>query len=256
MVLIKSKREIDGIRKSSQLAAATLQHVGKFVSAGVTTAYLDDLAARYIQGHGATSACLGYVGPYGVPFPKTTCISINNEVCHGIPSSRPLLDGDIVKIDITTILDGFYGDTCSTFAVGNISTQASNLIAATKQCLQIGIDQVKPGKRTGWIGYEINQFAYPRGFSVVYEYSGHGTGVRFHEEPQIMHISATDAGPAMRAGMTFTIEPMINVGHPKTVVSNDGWTALTRDGSLSAQFEHTILVTDSGYEILTLAGES
>lgn len=252
MVLIKSKREIDGIRKSSQLAADTVKHVGAIVAPGVTTESLDEAASVYIRDRGASSACLGYVGHNGIAFPKETCISVNNEVCHGIPSSRKLREGDIVKIDVTTILDGFFGDTCSTFAVGVIKPHAANLMACTKRCLDIGVDLVKPGVRTGVIGYEINKYALSQGCSVVFEYSGHGVGLKFHEAPQIMHIAKETDGPSMRPGMTFTIEPMINLGRPNTVIAADRWTALTSDSSLSAQYEHTVLVTDSGHEILTL----
>jgi methionyl aminopeptidase len=182
------------------------------------------------------------------------CISINDEVCHGIPNpNRRLKNGDIVKIDVTTILDGFYGDTAATFTVGEVSKKARKLVRDTKKCLDIGIAQVRPENFFGNIGFEINNYAWNEGYTVVYEFAGHGVGVEFHEEPCILHVAPKDSGPVMKEGMIFTIEPMINIGVPKCKIDTwDGWTARTADGQLSAQFEHTVLVTKDGVEILTL----
>lgn len=247
MIIIKSEQQIDGIRKSGQLAADTLNYVGALVGVGVTTEDLNQAATQYMRARGGKPACLGYRG-----FPKEICISVNDVVCHGIPGPRALRSGDIVKLDVTTILDGFYGDTAATYEVGQVSKKAKGLIDCTKKCLELGLAQVKPGNRIGKIGFEINKYAWAEGYSVVYEFAGHGCGVQFHEEPTVMHVSDENTGPTMQAGMTFTIEPMINAGAPKVKIASDGWTALTVDGSLSAQFEHTVLVTTDGYEVLTL----
>lgn len=247
MIIIKTDHQIEGIRKSGRLAADALHFAGTLVVRGRTTNDICEIIKAYIESRGAKCACLGYRG-----FPKEICISVNDVVCHGIPDDYKLRDGDIVKIDITTILNGFFGDTAATFTVGQVSKKAKELIACTKQCLEIGIAQVKPRIRIGKIGYEINNYAYQGGYSVVYEFAGHGCGVEFHEEPVVLHIAADDYGPVMQEGMTFTIEPMICMGAPKVKIDRDGWTARTVDGMLSAQFEHTVLVTKYGCEILTL----
>lgn len=247
-ILIKSKKQIDGIRKSSRLAAATLDFIAEHVTAGVSTEYLDDLINNYIVENGATAATLGYHG-----YPKSSCISLNNVICHGIPSKETILkDGDILNIDVTTILDGYYGDTSRMFTIGEVSEEARKLIRVTKECLDLGIEQVRPKKRFGNIGFVIAKHASANGFSVVHQFCGHGVGVQFHEEPQISHTSPKKSGARMKPGMIFTIEPMINVGVAEAVIDKaDGWTARTMDGQLSAQFEHTLLVTDTGVEILT-----
>lgn len=249
-IIIKSKKQIDGIRESSRLAAATLNFIAEHVQAGVSTEYLDDLIHKYIIEHGAVPAPLDYHG-----FPKSSCISLNNVICHGIPSKETILkDGDILNIDITTILEGYYGDTSTMFTIGQVSTEAQQLIRVTKECLDLGIEQVFPKKRFGNIGFVISKHAKAHGFSVVHQFCGHGVGIDFHEEPQIHHIAPKKSGERMKPGMIFTIEPMINIGKAEAVVDeNDGWTARTVDNQLSAQFEHTILVTDTGYEILTIA---
>lgn len=249
-IIIKSKKQIEGIRKSSQLAASTLDFITEYVKEGVSTEYLDDLIHKYITENDAVPAPLNYHG-----FPKSSCISLNNVICHGIPSKETILkDGDILNIDITTILDGFFGDTSKMFTIGQISEEAKKLIRVTKECLDIGIKEVHPKKRFGNIGFAINKHAKAHGYSVVYQFCGHGVGINFHEEPQISHISPKKSGARMKPGMTFTIEPMINVGKPDAVVDEkDGWTARTSDNQLSAQFEHTVLVTDNGVEILTVA---
>lgn len=248
-IIIKSEKQIEGIRKSSKLAASTLDYIAPYVQAGVSTEYLDNLVHRYITEHGAVPAPLNYHG-----FPKSSCISLNNVICHGIPSEETVLqEGDILNIDITTILDGYYGDTSRMYTVGEISGDARRLIQVTRECLDLGIEQVYPKKRFGNIGFVINKHAKAHGFSVVYQFCGHGVGIEFHEEPQIAHISPKKSGARMKPGMIFTIEPMINLGKPEAVVDEvDGWTARTIDNQLSAQFEHTVLVTDSGYEILSI----
>jgi methionyl aminopeptidase len=247
-IIIKTPEQIEGIRKSSQLAARTLNHAEQFVKIGVNTEFIDDKIEEFILANNAIPATKGYHG-----YPKSSCISLNNVICHGIPSKETILkDGDILNIDITTILDGFFGDTSRMFTVGEVSEDAEKLIDTTWDCLDIAIEQIKPGNRFGNIGFVISRLAKAKGYSVVYEFCGHGVGIDFHEEPQVDHTSRRNTGPTMKAGMTFTIEPMINQGKPKAVVDeNDGWTARTTDNKLSAQFEHTILVTETGYEVLT-----
>lgn len=247
-IIIKTPEQIEGIRKSSKLAGQTLEYIAEFVKEGVSTEFLDRKIDEYIRENGAIPATLGYGG-----YPKSSCISLNEVVCHGIPSEKTLLkDGDILNIDVTTILNGYYGDTSKMYTVGNVSPVALELIEVTKHCMNLGIQQVKPGNQFGNIGFAISKYVKSKGFSVVYEFCGHGVGVNFHEEPQIDHTSRRNTGPIMKPGMTFTIEPMINQGRPGTIVDkNDGWTARTVDNKLSAQFEHTILITENGYEVLT-----
>lgn len=247
-IIIKTPEQINGIRKSCKLAAQALDYAAQFVKEGVTTEYIDSKIDQFITDHNAIPATKGYNG-----YPKSSCISLNEVVCHGIPSQSEILKaGDILNIDITTILDGYYGDTSRMFWVGEITPEAKNLIEVTRHCLDLGIQQVKPGNYFGNIGYVINKYATSKGFSVVYEFCGHGVGVKFHEEPQVDHTSRKNRGPKMKPGMIFTIEPMINEGRPSTTIDrNDGWTARTIDHKLSAQFEHTILVTADGYEVLT-----
>ncbi|HKJ79879.1 MAG TPA: type I methionyl aminopeptidase [Prolixibacteraceae bacterium] len=247
-IIIKTPEEIEGIRKSSQLAAQTLDYAGQLVKPGVSTKYIDDKIEEMIVANGAIPATKGYNG-----YPKSSCISLNEVVCHGIPSDETVLkEGDILNIDITTILNGYYGDTSRMFTVGEISDEAQKLIDVTKHCLTLGIQQVQPNNRFGNIGFVINRYAKAQGFSVVYEFCGHGVGVKFHEEPQVDHASRRNTGPKMQPGMIFTIEPMINQGRATTRIDKkDGWTARTTDNKLSAQFEHTILVTETGYDVLT-----
>lgn len=251
-IIIKTPEQIDGIRKSSKLAASALVYVSEFVKEGVSTEFLDKKIEAYIRDNGAIPATLGYNG-----YPKSSCISLNEVVCHGIPSPKTILkNGDILNIDVTTILNGYYGDTSKMYTVGEVSEEAKNLIEVTEHCLNLGIQQVAPGNYFGNIGFVIDRYARAKGYSVVYEFCGHGVGINFHEAPQVDHAARRNTGPKMRPGMTFTIEPMINQGKPGTVVDEkDGWTARTVDNKLSAQFEHTILVTESGFEILTQADE-
>lgn len=247
-IIIKTPEQIEGIRKSCKLAAQALDYAAQFVKAGISTDYIDSQIEKFVIDHKAIPATKGYNG-----YPKASCISLNEVVCHGIPSSREILkEGDILNIDITTILDGYYGDTSRMFWVGEISPVAQNLIEVTRHCLNLGILQVKPDNFFGNIGFVINRYAIAQGFSVVYEFCGHGVGLKFHEEPQVDHTSRRNKGPKMKPGMIFTIEPMINQGRPTTKVDRtDGWTARTIDNKLSAQFEHTVLVTSTGYEVLT-----
>jgi len=247
-IIIKTKEQIDGIRKSSKLAGEVLLYIADFVKEGVSTYYLDQLINNYIVERNAIPATMNYNG-----FPKSCCISPNDVVCHGIPSEDVILkNGDILNIDITTILNGYFGDTSKMFIVGETNETAMKLVNATKHCMDLGIQQVRPGNYFGNIGYVISRYAIAQGFTVVYEYCGHGVGIEFHEEPQVDHAARKNSGPKMKPGMTFTIEPMINEGKPRVKVDEtDGWTARTVDKKLSAQFEHTILVTETGYEVLT-----
>ena len=246
-IIIKNEKQIEGIRKSSKLAAQSLVIIEEHIKAGVTTNQLNEIIHNFIIENGAIPATLNYGG-----FPKSCCISINEVVCHGIPSENVLKNGDILNVDVTTILDGYFGDTSKMFKIGKVSQAAAKLIDVTKEALDIGIAQVFPGNKFGNIGYEINKFVASHGYSVVYEYCGHGIGIKFHEDPQVEHRAAKDTGPVMKPGMIFTIEPMINIGKPEVITSKkDGWTVTTIDNKLSAQYEHTILVTETGHEILT-----
>ncbi len=251
-IIIKTAAQIEGIRKSSQLAGNTLKFISDYVKEGVSTLYLDDLMEQYMRDHGAIPATLGYHG-----FPKSSCISVNEVICHGIPNEKTILkDGDILNIDVTTILDGYFGDTSTMFTIGNVSKQASKLVEHTEHALYLGIEQVKPDNYFGNIGFIIGRYAKSKKYSVVYEFCGHGVGIKFHEEPQVDHIAHRNSGEIMKPGMIFTIEPMINMGKSRAVIDKkDGWTARTIDHKLSAQFEHTILVTKEGYEILSDVGE-
>lgn len=251
-IIIKTPDQIEGIRKSSKLAANALVYISEFVKEGVSTEFLDQKIEAFVRSHGAIPATLGYNG-----YPKSSCISLNEVVCHGIPSPKTILkNGDILNIDVTTILNGYYGDTSKMYTVGEVSEEAKNLIEVTEHCINLGIQQVYPGNYFGNIGFVIDRYARAQGYSVVYEFCGHGVGIHFHEAPQVDHAARRNTGPKMRPGMTFTIEPMINQGKAGTVVDEkDGWTARTVDNKLSAQFEHTILVTETGFEILTQVDE-
>lgn len=247
-ITIKNKEQIKGIRKSCKLAAKTLEFISEYVTEGINTELLNNKIEEYIRSHSAKPAPLNYRG-----FPKSSCISVNEVVCHGIPSATHVLkEGDILNIDITTILDGYFGDTSKMFCIGEISEEAQQLLEVTKKCLNIGIEQSYAGNFFGNIGYKISKYAKKVGYGVVYEYCGHGVGLQFHEEPEISHIAEENTGEVMNPGMIFTIEPMINQGKARTILDKkDGWTASTIDGKLSAQYEHTILITPSGCEILT-----
>ncbi len=244
--LIKNKAQIAGIRKAGCLNKDILDMLETRIREGVTTNEIDAWVHEYTLGHGATPAPLNYKD-----FPKSVCTSVNEVVCHGIPEDRVLGSGDILNVDVTTILDGYYGDSSRMFMVGEVSPQARELVQVTRDCLEIGIAQVKPGGFVGDIGYAIQSHAEKLGYSVVRDFVGHGTGVRFHEDPQIPHFGMKGKGHPFLPGMVFTIEPMINAGKYAIKILPDGWTAVTRDGSLSAQWEHTVLVTAGGVEVLT-----
>ncbi len=242
------------MRQAGQLAAKLLDYLEPLVKPGVSTLYLNDEAERWTQAHGAKSAPLGYKG-----FPKSICTSVNEVVCHGIPNAKQLLrDGDIINIDVTPIVDGYHGDTSKTFLVGTPSPKAKKLVEVTRECLYRGIAEVKPDARVGDIGAAIQEYAESEGFSVVRDFVGHGVSNIFHTVPEIPHFGTRGKGKRLRPGMVFTIEPMINEGTWEVEVLSDGWTAVTRDRKLSAQFEHTLAVTEDGVEILTLPpkGES
>ena len=245
---IKGPAEVAKMRETCLLAAATLRMAAAQVRPGITTLQLDKLCHEYICDHGAIPAPLNYRG-----FPKSICTSINEVVCHGIPSRKERLkNGDIVNIDVTTILDGFHGDTSVTVPVGDrVSKEASHVTEVARRSLELGIATVRPGSRIRDIGVAIQRYAENEGYSVVRDYCGHGIGRIFHTDPQVPHYASRGPNPRIREGMTFTIEPMINVGTWRTKLMSDGWTVKTADGKLSAQFEHTILVTAQGHDVLT-----
>jgi methionyl aminopeptidase len=243
---IKTPKEIELMREVCHLAAQTLSRVGEIISPGVTTQEIDDFVYRDTLARGCRPAPLNYRG-----FPKSCCTSVNEVVCHGIPGPRVLRDGDIINVDVTHIYKGFHGDTSATFYVGSPSESALVVTEVARRSLELGIGQVKPGARLGDIGAAIQEFAESQGCSVVRQFVGHGIGRGFHEDPQVSHVGQWGRGPRLKAGMTFTIEPMINLGDWQVRILDDDWTAVTEDGSLSAQFEHTLLVTLTGCEILT-----
>lgn len=253
-VSIKTPQEIEKMRVAGRLASAVLDYIAPFVTAGVSTDELDQLCHDYmVNVQGCIPAPLNYAPSGHTPYPKSICTSINHQVCHGVPSDKKLKNGDIVNLDITTIKDGWHGDTSRMFYVGEPSIQARRLCETTYQALWRGIQVVKPGATLGDIGHAIQSFAEDMGYSVVREFCGHGIGLKFHEEPQVVHYGKPRSGMRLEPGMTFTIEPMINAGKAGIKQLGDGWTIVTKDHSLSAQFEHTIAVTETGYEVLTLA---
>ncbi|MBE9207571.1 type I methionyl aminopeptidase [Nostoc sp. LEGE 06077] len=248
LIVILSSREIDKMRRAGRLAAKLLEHLEPFVKPGVSTLELNDEAERWTQAHGAKSAPLGYKG-----FPKSICTSVNEVICHGIPNAKQILkEGDIINIDVTPIVDGYHGDTSKTFIVGEPSEKAKKLVEVTQECLYRGIAEVKPGAKMGDIGAAIQEYAESEGFSVVRDFVGHGISNIFHTAPDVPHYGTRGKGKRLRPGMVFTIEPMINEGTWEVEMLGDGWTAVTRDRKLSAQFEHTLAVTEDGVEILTL----
>lgn len=254
-ISIKTPEQIAKMRVVGRLAAEVLEMIGEYVQAGVSTIELDQRIHDYIVHHQkAIPATLNYrVG--NAVYKHSSCISINHVVCHGIPSDKKLKKGDIVNIDVTVIKDGFHGDTSKMFVVGEAGILAQRLVDVTHECLWAGIETVKPGAHFGDIGAAIQKIAHANHFSVVEVFCGHGIGQQFHEEPQVMHYGIKGTGPIMQEGMTFTIEPMINAGKKHVTIMRDGWTAITKDRSLSAQWEHTLAVTADGYEVLTLRNE-
>jgi methionyl aminopeptidase len=250
-ISIKTADEIEKMRHAGRLAASVLEMIEDHVAAGITTDELNTICHDYIVNDlDAVPAPLNYRG-----FPKSICTSLNHQVCHGIPGDRKLKNGDIINIDITVIKDGFHGDTSKMFTVGKPSILAERLIRVSRECMLKGIDLVRPGVRLGDIGHAIQLHAENNRFSVVREYCGHGIGREFHEEPQVLHYGREGTGIELKEGMTFTIEPMINAGKKEVKLLPDDWTVVTRDHKLSAQWEHTILVTRDGHEILTLRRE-
>ncbi|MEK9771193.1 MAG: type I methionyl aminopeptidase [Nitrosomonadales bacterium] len=251
-IIIKNEEEINKMRIAGRLASEVLDFITPYVVPGVTTEKIDALCHNFMVHEQKTiPAPLNYAPPGHAPYPKSICTSVNNQICHGIPSDKILKNGDIVNIDITVIKDGYHGDTSRMFFVGKPSIQAKRLCEITYESMWKGIKTVRPGNTLGDIGYAIQEFAENAGFSVVREFCGHGIGKGFHEEPQILHYGHKGQGLKLKEGMIFTIEPMINAGKKEIRLMPDGWTVVTKDRSLSAQWEHTILVTNNGYEVLT-----
>jgi methionyl aminopeptidase len=254
---IKSPEDIEKMRIAGRLAAEVLDFITSHVKPGVTTDKLDRLCHDYmVKVQGTVPAPLNYAPPGHTPYPRSICTSVNHQVCHGVPGERKLKAGDIVNIDITVIKGGWHGDTSRMFFVGEPAIQARRLVEITYECMWLGIAAVKPGARLGDIGYAIQSHAEGSGYSVVREFCGHGIGSRFHEEPQVLHYGKPGTGIELAPGMTFTIEPMINAGRKDIRMLADGWTVVTKDHSLSAQWEHTVAVTGTGYEVLTLSDRS
>ncbi|MEB2320300.1 MAG: type I methionyl aminopeptidase [Pseudomonadota bacterium] len=250
----KTSDEIEAMRLAGRLAAEVLDYIAPHVVPGVTTGELDRLCHAYMRDvQGTIPAPLNYAPPGYSPFPKAICTSVNHQVCHGIPGDKVLKSGDVLNIDVTVIKDGFHGDTSRMYFVGEPSIAARRLCGVTFECMWLGIEAVRPGARLGDIGHAIQRHAEGHGFSVVREFCGHGIGRRFHEEPQVLHYGRPGTGMELVEGMIFTVEPMINAGRREIRDLPDGWTIVTKDRSLSAQWEHTVLVTADGYEILTVS---
>lgn len=245
-IKIHSPEDFEGMRKAGRLAADVLDFITPHVQPGISTDALNDMCHKYTEDHGAISAPLNYRG-----FPKSICTSVNHVVCHGIPGDKTLKNSDIINIDITVILDGWYGDTSRMFTVGEVGVKAKRLIDVTHEALMKGIAAVKPGATVGCIGHAIQTYVEAERFSVVRDFCGHGLGRVFHDAPNIMHYGVPNTGPVLREGMFFTIEPMVNTGRYEVKILPDGWTAVTRDKSLSAQFEHSLGVTADGCEVFT-----
>lgn len=245
-IRIHTEADFEGMRRAGRVAADCLDMLIPHVVPGVKTAYLDDLAREFLLDHGALPACVFYKG-----YQHTVCISPNHVVCHGIPSDKTLKDGDIVNIDVTAIVDGWHGDTSRMYEVGNVVSKAKRLVDITYECLRLGLEQIKPGNTFGDIGHAIQTYAEAQRCAVVKDFCGHGLGQLFHDEPNVLHFGKKGSGPELVKGMFFTVEPMINLGKQDSKVLGDGWTAVTRDKSLSAQCEHSVGVTDTGVEIFT-----
>jgi len=253
-ITIKNTEDITKMRIAGKLASEVLDYITEFVKPGISTNEIDKLCHEFmVKEQGTIPAPLNYAPPGYSPYPKSVCTSINNQICHGIPSPKILKKGDIVNIDVTVIKDGYHGDTSRMFYAGEPSIQAKRLCDITYECMWLGIYQVKPGNTLGDIGYAIQTHAELNGYSVVREFCGHGIGKVFHEDPQVLHYGNKGFGEELVEGMIFTIEPMINAGKKDIKMLPDGWTVVTKDRSLSAQWEHTILVTKEGFEVLTMS---
>ncbi|HEU4709464.1 MAG TPA: type I methionyl aminopeptidase [Methylophilaceae bacterium] len=256
-VSIKNEVDIAKMRIAGRLASEVLDYITPYVKPGVTTEELDKLCHDYMVNVQHTiPAPLNYAPPGHRPYPKSICTSVNHQICHGVPGPKVLKSGDIVNLDITVIKDGYHGDTSRMFCVGEPSIQAKRLCDITYECMWLGIAKVKPGATLGDIGHVIQVHAEKHGFSIVREFCGHGIGTKFHEDPQVLHYGKPGTGLKLQTGMIFTIEPMVNAGKRDIKQLGDGWTIVTKDHSLSAQWEHTVLVTESGYEVLTLSAGS
>lgn len=248
-VVVRSKGELDAMRAACSMAAETLLGVGDIIRAGLTGTEIDEFVHGDTLRRGGVPATLGYRG-----YPKSVCVSVNHCVCHGLPDGKALADGDIVNVDVTTVYDGWHGDTSATFYVGKRPEAAALVVEGAREALAAGIAEVRPGARLGDVGAAIQELVEGRGLSTVRDFFGHGIGRRFHEPPNVPHFGTRGRGLRLKAGMVFTVEPMVNGGGHETRVLEDGWTAVTVDGSLSAQFEHTVAVTDDGCEVLTARG--
>ena len=257
-ITYKDAEGVEGMRLACKLASEVLDYITPFIKPGITTNEIDRLASECMALQGSISATLNYQPSGYVPYPKSLCTSVNHQVCHGIPNDKPLKKGDIVNVDVTVIKDGWHGDNSRMYLIGDCSIAAKRLCHITYESMWHGIMQVKPGARLGDVGHAIQVFAEKNGFSVVREFCGHGIGQKFHEDPQVLHYGRPGTLEELKPGMIFTIEPMINAGKRdiKDGPEKDGWSIVTRDHSLSAQWEHTILVTDTGYEVLTLSAGS
>lgn len=256
-VSIKNEIDIQKMRIAGRLASEVLDYITPYVKPGVTTEELDRLCHDYMVDVQKTiPAPLNYAPPGHRPYPKSICTSVNHQICHGVPGPKVLKNGDIVNLDITVIKDGYHGDTSRMFCVGEPSIQAKRLCDITYECMWLGIAKVKPGATLGDIGHAIQVHAEKHGCSIVREFCGHGIGTKFHEDPQVLHYGRPGMGLKLQAGMIFTIEPMVNAGKRDIKQLGDGWTIVTKDHSLSAQWEHTVLVTESGYEVLTVSAGS
>ncbi|UXY14121.1 type I methionyl aminopeptidase [Chitiniphilus purpureus] len=256
-ITIKTAEDIARMRVAGRLASEVLDYLTPYVKPGVTTAELNRLGHDYmVNVQGTVPATLNYTPPGHTPYPASLCTSVNQVVCHGIPNDKPLRNGDVLNIDITVIKDGYHGDTSRMFIVGEAASHARRLIQVTFDCMWLGIEQVRPGAHLGDIGAAIQRYAEKAGYSVVREFCGHGIGQVFHEEPQVLHYGRPGSGVELKPGMIFTIEPMINAGRREIKGMPDGWTIVTKDRSLSAQWEHTVLVTETGYEVLTQSAGS
>lgn len=250
-IIVKNPEQVGGIRQSCRLTSKILDLLEEQIRPGMTTNDINEWVHNYTITHGAYPAPLNYRG-----FPKSVCTSLNDVICHGIPDTTVIREGDILNVDVTCILNGYYGDSNRMYCIGEVSDEASALIRISKECLELGIEEVKPFNTIGDIGHVIQQHAEQHGFSVVRDFCGHGVGIEFHEDPQVPHYGDPKSGPVLVPNMVFTIEPMINIGRYESRILADRWTAVTLDGSLSAQWEHTVLVTQSGVEVLTVSSSN